>query len=65
MKCSICGKEKEHEVLFAHCKKCLQEDEPSGLMEVSFDEHYVYLYCGNCGEFVAQFKRDESNETKN
>ena len=58
MKCSICGKDQNHKIVYAHCKKCLDKDELSGFMEVSFDDHYVYLYCANCGEFVAQFKRE-------
>lgn len=53
MKCDNC--EKEEEMMYVHCKHCLEKDKPSALHEVSFDDTYVYVKCANCGRLVYQF----------
>jgi len=54
MECDICGE--ENEKVFCHCKKCMEMDEISGAMEVSYDKKYVYIHCYVCKSFVAKAK---------
>ena len=54
-KCRKCGNKAD--VVYAHCKSCLEEDEMSGLHEVCFDDTWVYVKCGNCGKLVYKFAK--------
>jgi|GEM_PF-6276364 len=42
---------------YVHCKHCLSNNAPSGLMVVSFDENWWYIHCGNCNKLVYKFAR--------
>jgi len=55
-KCEVCNE--KHDKMFLHCKSCLKKgDIPHGLMEVSFDDTWVYIHCANCGMLVYKFAK--------
>ena len=55
-KCEICNE--KHVEMLLHCKSCLRLSKvPHGLMEVSYDDTWVYVHCANCGDLVYKFAK--------
>ena len=51
--CKVCGA--KNEPIYAHCRNCLEANQPNGTHEVSWDDTWVYVNCANCGKLVCKF----------